>query len=273
MKYAEYVIKYAKYVMSTEYDMCSRKYAKYAIKYAKYAKYVILKKICRICTPHFADGRGCSPPASHEPESEPGLEPAGGPGLRLRLLVPGASGPGPGLVRVPVQAPEARVQLGKPLFQVSAAARPRAPRRRRRAAMKPPGPVTLPGGPAASPGPQPTLPVTRTRTSGAASESDDPAPPGSSRALALSPAPRSLSSGRESEYEEEAAVIRMSELRCQRPPRPRGGSGGSGQHPPCHAITVPVRRASILPGALPQTCSESKGLSFNSNRQRHTHTS
>ncbi len=33
------------------------KYAKYAIKYAKYAKYVILKKICRICTPHFADGR------------------------------------------------------------------------------------------------------------------------------------------------------------------------------------------------------------------------
>jgi hypothetical protein len=33
----------------------SEKYAKYAIKYAEYAKYVILKKICRICTPHFAD--------------------------------------------------------------------------------------------------------------------------------------------------------------------------------------------------------------------------
>jgi hypothetical protein len=35
--------------------MCSQKYAKYAIKYAKYAKNVILKKICRICTPYFAD--------------------------------------------------------------------------------------------------------------------------------------------------------------------------------------------------------------------------
>jgi hypothetical protein len=39
--------------------MCSQKYAKleYAImiKYAEHAKYVILKKICRICTPHFAD--------------------------------------------------------------------------------------------------------------------------------------------------------------------------------------------------------------------------
>ncbi len=34
---------------------CCQKYAKYAIKYAEYAKYVILKKICRICTPHFAD--------------------------------------------------------------------------------------------------------------------------------------------------------------------------------------------------------------------------
>ena len=35
--------------------MCCQKYAKYAIKYAEYAKYVFLKKICRICTPHFAD--------------------------------------------------------------------------------------------------------------------------------------------------------------------------------------------------------------------------
>ncbi len=54
-KYAEYVIKYAKYVISIEYDMCSQNYAKYAIKYAKYAKYIILKKICRLYTPHFAD--------------------------------------------------------------------------------------------------------------------------------------------------------------------------------------------------------------------------
>ncbi len=38
-----------------ENDMFCQKYAKYAIKYAEYAKYVILKKICRICTPHFAD--------------------------------------------------------------------------------------------------------------------------------------------------------------------------------------------------------------------------
>ncbi len=37
-------------------------YAKYAIKNAKYAKYVIVKKICRICTPHFADGRPGMPP-------------------------------------------------------------------------------------------------------------------------------------------------------------------------------------------------------------------
>ncbi len=37
-------------------------FAKYAIKYAEYAKYVILKKICRICTPHFADeGSGGCP--------------------------------------------------------------------------------------------------------------------------------------------------------------------------------------------------------------------
>jgi hypothetical protein len=55
IKYAEYVIKYAKYVISIENDMYCQKYAKYAIKYEEYAKYVILKKICRICTPHFAD--------------------------------------------------------------------------------------------------------------------------------------------------------------------------------------------------------------------------
>ncbi len=36
----------------------ARNMPKYAIKYAKYAKYVILKKICRICTPRFADA-GC----------------------------------------------------------------------------------------------------------------------------------------------------------------------------------------------------------------------
>ncbi len=40
---------------SIEIDMCCKKYAKYAIKYAEYVKYVFLKKICRICTPHFAD--------------------------------------------------------------------------------------------------------------------------------------------------------------------------------------------------------------------------
>jgi hypothetical protein len=44
-----------KYFISREHDIYSQKYAKYAIKYAKYAKYAILKKICRICTPHFAD--------------------------------------------------------------------------------------------------------------------------------------------------------------------------------------------------------------------------
>jgi hypothetical protein len=44
-------------VISIENDMSCQKYAKYAIKYAEYAKSVFLKKICRICTPHFADGR------------------------------------------------------------------------------------------------------------------------------------------------------------------------------------------------------------------------
>ncbi len=29
--------------------------AKYVIKYAKYAKYLIQRKLRRICTPHFAD--------------------------------------------------------------------------------------------------------------------------------------------------------------------------------------------------------------------------
>jgi hypothetical protein len=54
-KYAEYAKQYAKYVISSHYDICERKYAKYVIKYAKYAQYAILKKLCRICTPHFAD--------------------------------------------------------------------------------------------------------------------------------------------------------------------------------------------------------------------------
>ncbi len=55
IKYAEYVSKYEKYVISIGNDMCCQKYAKYAIKYAEYEKNVILKKICRICTPHFSD--------------------------------------------------------------------------------------------------------------------------------------------------------------------------------------------------------------------------
>ncbi len=52
LKYAEYAKQYAKYVISSDYDICQQKYAKYVMKYAKYAKYVIVKKIC---TPHFAD--------------------------------------------------------------------------------------------------------------------------------------------------------------------------------------------------------------------------
>jgi hypothetical protein len=42
-------------VISIENEECYQRNAKYAIKYADYEKYVILKKICRICTPHFAD--------------------------------------------------------------------------------------------------------------------------------------------------------------------------------------------------------------------------
>jgi hypothetical protein len=116
IKYAEYVIKYAKYVISIEYDMCSQKYAKYAIKYAEYAKYVILKKICRICTPHFADAdpghaglrRYCESPVTGPGEfhrSRPGPprpsreEPGPGPSASLGLG-PQAHDDGHGPIRV-----------------------------------------------------------------------------------------------------------------------------------------------------------------------------
>jgi hypothetical protein len=72
LKYAEYVIKYAKYVLSIENDMCCQKYAKYAIKYAEHAKYVILKKICRICTPHFADDTVTVAAGTHTHTGTPG---------------------------------------------------------------------------------------------------------------------------------------------------------------------------------------------------------
>ncbi len=52
---------------SIENDMCCQKYAKYAIKYTEYAKYVFLKKICRICTPHFADEWAVTAPGPGRP--------------------------------------------------------------------------------------------------------------------------------------------------------------------------------------------------------------
>ncbi len=87
--------------------MCSQKYAKYATKYAERAKYVILKKICRICTPHFADDSGA-------PALKFTVTPEGPPGparvrRRRRVTVTAGHGPtghwasfrpGPGLIRV-----------------------------------------------------------------------------------------------------------------------------------------------------------------------------
>jgi hypothetical protein len=55
MKYDKHASKYDKYAMWTFYG-------KYARKYAKYAKnadhYATMRKTCKICTPHLADGRG-----------------------------------------------------------------------------------------------------------------------------------------------------------------------------------------------------------------------
>jgi hypothetical protein len=67
-------------------------------KYAKYAKYVILKKICRICTPHFADVEGRFVSSSNLCGSSCGIpqeEGAGNPGLVvLRPFGAGVKPPG-----------------------------------------------------------------------------------------------------------------------------------------------------------------------------------